>query len=220
MGGLPTCWARKTSRKLRTKPLGPQDRSRRPQERSKRLQDGPKPQDSSESAPRGLKTAPRALRGASRRPESAPGGFKTAPRALREASRRPEERSRRLKTAPRALQEAQDVPKRALGGFETTKQAFKLLKVGVSSRAPAHFLEVAQRASPSLLELFRHLRNQLNVTQSGLSKILSKKLCKSTQLKSARFCLAGSVHGHAQVHTSKYNIYIYILTYNIFCVWM
>ena len=54
----------------------------------------------------------------------------------------------------RAFQEAQDVPKSALGGFETTRQAFQFLKVGVSSRAPALFLEAAQRVSSSLLEYF------------------------------------------------------------------
>ena len=65
-------------------------------------------------------------------------------------------RLRLLRLLP--FQEAQDVPKSALGGFETTRQAFQFLKVGVSSRAPALFLEAAQRVSSSLLELLRHLR--------------------------------------------------------------
>ena len=121
------------------------------------------------SALGGLKTAQRALRQASRRPQersgrlqdgskSAPGRLKTASTALRQARDGFKSALGGLKTASRAFQEAQDVPKSALGGFETTRQAFQFLKVGVSSRAPALFLEAAQRVSSSLLELLRHLR--------------------------------------------------------------
>ena len=128
-GGFET--AQERSGRLQDGPGALRQASRRPQERSGRLQDG------SKSAPGGLKTAPTALR-------QARDGFKSALGGL--------------KTASRAFQEAQDVPKSALGGFETTRQAFQFLKVGVSSRAPALFLEAAQRVSSSLLELLRHLR--------------------------------------------------------------
>ena len=118
-----------------------------------------RPQDGSESAPAGLKTAPKERSGRLQDgSKSAPEGLKTASTALRQARDGFKSALGGLKTASRAFQEAQDVPKSALGVFETTRQAFQFLKVGVSSRAPALFLEAAQRVSSSLLELLRHLR--------------------------------------------------------------
>ena len=107
--GLPACWPRENSRKLRSEPLW------------------------------GLGIAapdPQALREASRRLKSAPGGLKTAQRALRQASRRPQERSGRLqdgsksapgglKTASTALRQARDGFKSALGGLKTASRAFQ-----------------------------------------------------------------------------------------------
>ena len=114
------CWPRKTSRKLRSEPLGAsesllrshwglktatralQEASRQPQERSRR------PQDSSKSALGGLKTAPRALWEASRRLQERSGRPQDAPRALRDASRRLQEHSGRLEKAQERSGRPQD----------------------------------------------------------------------------------------------------------------
>ena len=109
-GGLPACWPRKTSRKLRSEPLGASESLLR--------------------SHRGLGTGPRALREASRRLKersgrpkdgfkSAPGGPRTTPRALREASRRPRERSGRLKTAQERSARLEDGSKSSPGGLKT-----------------------------------------------------------------------------------------------------
>ena len=101
MAALPACWPRKTSRKLRSEPLG-----------------------ASESLLRshwGLETAPRALQEASRQPQERSGRLQDGPKSVPGDSRQPQELSRRLQDVFKSTPEGSRRPKSALGGFKTTQ---------------------------------------------------------------------------------------------------
>ena len=114
----------KTSKKLRSEPLGPRNRcsgatgaSRRLQERSGRPQDGPK------NAPGDCKTAPRALREPPRRPQERSGRLQDGPKSALGGSRRPQERSRRLQDGLRVLREASRRLQERSGRLKTAPRA-------------------------------------------------------------------------------------------------